>query len=67
MFLKELIGLKVSKNKALIILNNIFQTGKIKGKNRTYEKKIIILVIDELDYLLTANQQLLYNIFDWPS
>jgi Cdc6-like AAA superfamily ATPase len=26
-----------------------------------------ILVVDELDLLVTSTQQLLYNLFDWPT
>jgi len=30
-------------------------------------RKFCVLVVDELDYMVTRSQQVLYNIFDWPS
>jgi origin recognition complex subunit 1 len=29
--------------------------------------KILILLIDELDALVTMSQAILYNLFEWPS
>lgn len=38
-----------------------------KGKKYTERKrKIKVIAIDELDYLYTQDQNILYNIFDWP-
>ena len=31
------------------------------------ERKICVLLVDELDYLLTRQQKVIYNIFDWPT
>ncbi|KRX05511.1 P-loop containing nucleoside triphosphate hydrolase [Pseudocohnilembus persalinus] len=77
--LKEMIGLDTSKAMACNILNMIFTTGKLeenileKIENKEQIKmakqnlklpKIVLL--DELDYLYTNDQNLLYNLFDWP-
>ena len=30
-------------------------------------RKVCVLLVDELDYLLTPQQKVIYNIFDWPT
>jgi len=52
---------KVSKDR----LEKLFETGVCEG----YENdgnKTKLLVIDELDYLMTKSQSVLYSLFNWP-
>ncbi|KAG7542915.1 Zinc finger PHD-type [Arabidopsis thaliana x Arabidopsis arenosa] len=57
-------GHRVGWKKALQFLNERFAEGKRIGKE---EGKPCILLIDELDLLVTRNQSVLYNILDWPT
>lgn len=46
-----------------------FPTGTKIRKGKKYQSrknKIKVIAIDELDYLYTQDQNILYNIFDWP-
>ncbi|CAO2813038.1 unnamed protein product [Amaranthus hypochondriacus] len=61
---EALSGHRVSWKKALHFLNERFSEGKQVGK---LENKPCILLIDELDLLVTRNQSVLYNILDWPT
>lgn len=61
---EALSGHRVSWKKALHVLNERFSEGKQIGKG---ENKPCILLIDELDLLVTRNQSVLYNILDWPT
>ncbi|XP_057528082.1 origin of replication complex subunit 1A-like [Amaranthus tricolor] len=61
---EALSGHRVSWKKALHFLNERFSEGKQVGK---FENKPCILLIDELDLLVTRNQSVLYNILDWPT
>ncbi|KDP22084.1 hypothetical protein JCGZ_25915 [Jatropha curcas] len=60
---EALSGHRVSWKKALHLLNERFSDGK-KGKG---DDRPCILLIDELDLLVTRNQSVLYNILDWPT
>ncbi|XP_073103764.1 origin of replication complex subunit 1 isoform X1 [Elaeis guineensis] len=55
---------RVGWKKALHYLNERFSDGTKVGKE---ENKPCVLLIDELDLLLTRNQSVLYNILDWPT
>nr|AAK69447.1 origin recognition complex 1 [Arabidopsis thaliana] len=57
-------GHRVGWKKALQSLNERFAEGKKIGKEN---EKPCILLIDELDVLVTRNQSVLYNILDWPT
>ncbi|KAL2968524.1 hypothetical protein AAZX31_15G033400 [Glycine max] len=57
-------GHRVSWKKALHLLNERFVEGK---KTRDEADRPCILLIDELDLLVTRNQSVLYNILDWPT
>ncbi|KAG4978787.1 hypothetical protein JHK84_038479 [Glycine max] len=57
-------GHRVSWKKALHLLNERFVEGK---KTRDEADQPCILLIDELDLLVTRNQSVLYNILDWPT
>ncbi|TKY48377.1 Origin of replication complex subunit 1A [Spatholobus suberectus] len=57
-------GHRVSWKKALHLLNDRFVEGKKTGEEAD---RPCILLIDELDLLVTRNQSVLYNILDWPT
>ncbi|KAK8965573.1 hypothetical protein KSP40_PGU021277 [Platanthera guangdongensis] len=61
---EALSGHRVGWKKAISIFNERFSEGAkiIKEENRP-----CILLVDELDLLLTRKQSVLYNIFDWPT
>jgi origin recognition complex subunit 1 len=61
---EALSGHRVGWKKALQCLNERFAEGKRIGKE---DEKPCILLIDELDLLVTRNQSVLYNILDWPT
>ncbi|XP_010519744.1 PREDICTED: origin of replication complex subunit 1B-like [Tarenaya hassleriana] len=61
---EALSGHRVNWKKALHSLNERFSEGKRIGKE---DGKPCILLIDELDLLVTRNQSVLYNILDWPT
>lgn len=61
---EALSGHRVSWKKALHLLNERFSEGKKTGKE---DDRPCILLIDELDLLVTRNQSVLYNILDWPT
>ncbi|GJU53727.1 origin of replication complex subunit 1A-like protein [Tanacetum coccineum] len=59
-----LTGHRVSWKKALNLLNDRFSNGI---KSSKHDDRPCILLIDELDLLVTRNQSVLYNILDWPT
>ncbi|KAL3838204.1 hypothetical protein ACJIZ3_022795 [Penstemon smallii] len=59
-----LTGHRVGWKKALHFLNERFSDENKHGKE---DRKPCILLIDELDLLVTRNQAVLYNILDWPT
>ncbi|KAG9449492.1 hypothetical protein H6P81_009457 [Aristolochia fimbriata] len=62
---EALTGHRVGWKKALQFLNERFSEGNRKvGKE---DNQPCILLIDELDLLVTKNQSVLYNILDWPT
>lgn len=50
----------MSNYQATDVLNDRFKNGQT-------DKDFIILLVDELDYLRTKKQDVLYHIFDWPN
>ncbi|XVF69646.1 hypothetical protein PTKIN_Ptkin11bG0098400 [Pterospermum kingtungense] len=60
---EALTGHRVSWKKALQLLNERFSDRKKIGE----DDRPCILLIDELDLLVTRNQSVLYNILDWPT
>ncbi|OQR77803.1 origin recognition complex subunit 1-like [Tropilaelaps mercedesae] len=60
--LKQLTGKKATPEHAADILTNIF-----KGKKDSTGDEMVVLLADELDLLWTRKQQVLYNLFDWPT
>ncbi|XAR60383.1 hypothetical protein NMG60_11033733 [Bertholletia excelsa] len=61
---EALSGHRVSWKKAFHLLNERFSNGIKGGKE---DNRPCILLIDELDLLVTRNQSVLYNILDWPT
>ncbi|XP_010247189.1 PREDICTED: origin of replication complex subunit 1A-like [Nelumbo nucifera] len=61
---EALSGHRVSWKKALHLLNERFSEGNKVNKE---DNQPCILLIDELDLLVTRNQSVLYNILDWPT
>ncbi|XP_062233423.1 origin of replication complex subunit 1 [Phragmites australis] len=61
---EQLSGNRVGWKKALHYLTEHFSGGAKIGKQAN---RPIVLLIDELDLLLTRNQSVLYNILDWPT
>lgn len=59
-FLMELNGMKKNNYQATNILTERFS-------DMNLSKEFVILFIDELDYLKTKKQDILYHIFDWPN
>lgn len=55
-------GERVNPTTAAIHLEDFFKENAKKKQT----KEMYIVLIDELDALMTKKQQLLYNIFDWP-
>lgn len=61
---EALSGHRVGWKKALHSLNERFSDCDRVGKE---ENQPCVLLIDELDLLVTRNQSVLYNILDWPN
>ncbi|KAL4576907.1 hypothetical protein LXL04_013008 [Taraxacum kok-saghyz] len=61
---EALTGHRVSWKKALNLLTDKFTNGVRSSKD---DDRPCILLIDELDLLVTRNQSVLYNILDWPT
>ncbi|GFY98911.1 origin of replication complex 1B [Actinidia rufa] len=61
---EALSGHRVNSKKALQLLTERFSNGIKGGKG---DNRPCILLIDELDLLVTRNQSVLYNILDWPT
>lgn len=45
-------------------LKKYFTTPKSGGKKQ--EESVSVLLLDEIDYLITENQVVMYDFFDWP-
>ncbi|NXX92742.1 ORC1 protein, partial [Centropus bengalensis] len=58
--LESLTGQKVTATHAAVLLAKLFNTPGPK-------RKPTVLVVDELDLLWTRKQDVLYNLFDWPT
>ncbi|KAL5719567.1 Origin of replication complex subunit 1B [Ranunculus cassubicifolius] len=57
-------GHRVGWRKALQLLNERFSD---ENKAAKEDNQPCVLLIDELDFLVTRNQSVLYNILDWPT
>ena len=58
---EELLGERMSPQRACEVLDRRFKEG------RGADGRVTVLVVDEMDLLVTRTQQLLYNLFDWPT
>ena len=58
-------GERVSSSTALLKLNDYFTISNNK-KLYTEENEVIVCLLDELDFLVTGNESVVYNFFDWP-
>ncbi|NXN02797.1 ORC1 protein, partial [Sylvia borin] len=58
--LEFLTGQKVTASHAAVLLAKLFSTPGPK-------RKTTVLVVDELDLLWTRKQNVMYNLFDWPT
>ncbi|XP_013420739.1 origin recognition complex subunit 1 isoform X2 [Lingula anatina] len=58
--LKELTGAKATPDHAAALLEKRFNTAAPR-------RETVVLLVDELDLLWTKKQNVLYNIFDWPT
>lgn len=51
-------------------MDNYFRYSKIDDSiftvNGNMNKTANVLLLDEMDFLMTKNQNVLYNIFEWP-
>jgi origin recognition complex subunit 1 len=60
---------KYTLSLALKILDSVFQKGSLPKGYKHYkdniDKRTRVVLLDELDYLITKDQTLLYNLFDW--
>ncbi len=61
-FWKLLSGEYSAPKTAQIKLEKYFSEGR-----GAKEREFIVLLADELDYLLTRRQQIIYNLFEWPT
>jgi origin recognition complex subunit 1 len=61
----HLSGNQSSKAEACQQLAGYFSQRKQSGDFRYSQKQLKVLVIDEVDYLLSRKQDVLYNLFDW--
>eukprot|EP00978_Attheya_sp_CCMP212_P014153 scaffold35935_cov44-Attheya_sp.AAC.6 len=48
------------------LLEQYFTGSAQKGNSRKKGGAVTVLLLDEIDYLLTKKQTVLYNFFDWP-
>ncbi|CAD8095766.1 unnamed protein product [Paramecium primaurelia] len=59
-----------SKVQACILLTELFTKGSLPTTYKAYEKSVIkknrVILLDECDNLFTPDQQVLYNLVDWP-
>lgn len=62
---EKISGKKVTSNAALLALEKHFKDREEEG-NHSHARPLIVL-IDELDQIVTKKQNILYNFFNWPS
>jgi origin recognition complex subunit 1 len=61
---------RVTPRHAFELLDQYFSDGKKTGKGkhgRKHPSTMTIVLMDELDLLVTRNQQVIYNFFEWPN
>lgn len=55
-------GLNVSSSNAALLLESYF-----KVEEEDYERKPLVVLMDELDQIVTKKQNVMYNFFNWPT
>lgn len=63
----SLSGKRLSPNKAAAELEKWTKLSKKKNVGVVKKAPLVILMMDELDYILTSKKDILYNLFDWPT
>lgn len=63
---KEITGQKHKPTTAAVLLDDYFKKKEL-SESQLKNQQLIVLLVDELDALVTKKQTLLYNLFDWPS
>ena len=64
---KEITGKKAKPQSAAVCLNDYFKRRKDLTENQLKNETSIVLLVDELDALINKKQNVLYNLFNWPS
>eukprot|EP00826_Nyctotherus_ovalis_P011229 TRINITY_DN12935_c0_g1_i11.p1 TRINITY_DN12935_c0_g1~~TRINITY_DN12935_c0_g1_i11.p1 ORF type:complete len:686 (-),score=206.29 TRINITY_DN12935_c0_g1_i11:55-2079(-) len=64
---KNLTGINATSSQAILFLDKFFKRKKLEAKKVKSPGMVRVILIDELDGLFTKKQDLLYNLFDWPS
>lgn len=64
---QQISGTKQKPATAAVMLDDYFKNQKLKSEDDIKTSVCHVLLVDELDALVTKKQSLLYNLFDWPS
>lgn len=59
---EKISGLKVSASNAALLLEDYF-----KNEKNDKSRKPLVVLMDELDQIVTAKQNVMYNFFNWPT
>ncbi|KAL3142669.1 hypothetical protein ABBQ38_002975 [Trebouxia sp. C0009 RCD-2024] len=62
---EALTGNQVGPTTAAAALEELFSSGGSGGRAGT-SKRVTVLLVDEMDLLVTKKQTVLYNLFEWP-
>ncbi len=62
---RGLTGMQASSKKAQKLLEEHFENASANAHAVT-NRKVTICLVDELDYLMTRNEEVVYNFFNWP-
>lgn len=60
---REIKGAHASAKTAKLKLTEYFEQGQY---NKTADRKMIVCLVDELDYLVTRDEEVVYNFLNWP-
>jgi len=64
---KSIKGTHATSSQAILFLDKYFKRKKVEAKGVNNPEMVRVILIDELDGLFNKKQDLLYNLFDWPS
>lgn len=64
---QNITGKNASPSQSVLFLDKFFKRKKVDMKGTHKPEVVRVILLDELDGLFTKKQDLLYNIFDWPS